>query len=48
MVLHVRGVPECSEGNPGLRVGLVKLCLRGGLLGVHLKSHNVLHRLGIV
>ena len=47
MVLHVRRVLEYSEGNPGLRGGLVELCSRGGLLGVHPKSHNVPHRLEI-
>ena len=42
-MFHVRRVPERSEGqgNPGLRGGSVKLCLRGGLLGVRPKSQNV-------
>ena len=49
MVIHVSHVPERSErqGNPYLRGILVKLCSRGGLLGVNLKSHNVPHRLGM-
>ena len=49
MVLHIRRVPERSErqGNPSLRGGLGKLCLRGVLLGVPPKSHNVPHRLGM-
>ena len=47
MVLHVRRVPELSERNPGLRGGSMKLYSRGGLLGVHQKSHNVPHRLGM-
>ena len=44
MVLHVRHVLQCSEGNSGLRGGSVELCSRGGL-GVHPKSHKVSHRL---
>ena len=44
MVLHVRRVPEWSEGNPDLNGGSVELCSKGGLLGVS-KSHNVPHRL---
>ena len=47
MVLHIRRVPECSEGNLGLREGSVELFLRGGLLGVHPKSHNIPHQLRI-
>ena len=43
MVLHIRRVLKCSEGNLGLREDLVELCLRGGLLGVYPKSHNVPH-----
>ena len=46
-MLYIRRVLECSEGNPGLRGGLVKLFSRGGLLGVHPKSHNVTHQLGM-
>ena len=42
MMLYVRRVPEHNEGNPGLRGGSVELCLRGGLLGMHLKSHKCL------
>ena len=38
MVLHVRHVFECSEGNPDLRGDSVELCSRGGLLGVCTKS----------
>ena len=47
MVLHVRRVPRRSEreGNPSLRGGSMELCLRGGLLSVCPKSHNVQHRL---
>ena len=45
MVVHVRHVPECGEGNPGLRGGLGDLCSRGGLLGVCPKSHDVPHQL---
>ena len=45
MALHIRSVFERNEGNPVLKESLVKLYLREGLLGVHLKSHNVLHRL---
>ena len=44
MVLHIRHVPESSEGNLSLRGGSVELCMRGGFLGVHPKSHNVPHR----
>ena len=40
MVLHVRHVLKCSEGNPNLRGGSMELCSRGGLLGVHPKSHK--------
>ena len=47
MVLHVKRVLECNEGNLGLTGGLVELCSRGGLLDVHLKSHNVPYRLGM-
>ena len=46
-MFHVRCVLERSEGNPGLKGGLVELCLRGGLLGMHPKSHNILYRLGM-
>ena len=46
MVLLVRCVLERSEGNPSLRGGLVELCSRGEL-GVHSKSYNVPHRLGM-
>ena len=46
MMLHVRRVSERSEGNPGLRKGSVELYLRGGLLDMHQKSHNVPHKLG--
>ena len=42
MMLHVRRVLECSEENLSLWEGSVELCSREGLLGVHLKSHNVL------
>ena len=45
MVFHVWRVPERSEGDPSLRGGSVELCSRGGLLGMHPKSHNVPHRL---
>ena len=40
MVLHVRHVLECSEGNPDLREDSMKLCWGGGwgLLGVCTKS----------
>ena len=30
-MLHIRRVLERSEGNPGLRGGLVELCYRGEL-----------------
>ena len=40
-MLHVRHVPERNGGNLGLRKGSMELCLRGELLGVHPKSHNV-------
>ena len=41
MVFHVRCVPKCSEDkkNPNLMRGLIELYLRGGLLGMHPKSH---------
>ena len=29
----------------GLREDSMKLCFKGGLLSIHLKSYNVLHRL---
>ena len=45
MVFHVRRVLKCNEGNPSLRGGSVELCLRGGLLTIHPKSHNVPHQL---
>ena len=45
MALHIRSVFERNEGNSVLKGGLMELCSREGLLGVHLKSHNVLHRL---
>ena len=52
MVLHVRHVLECSEGNPDLRGDSVELCCGGvcvgrvGIVGgVYQKFHNVLHRL---
>ena len=37
MVFHAKRVSECSERerNPSLREGLMELCLKGGLLGVH-------------
>ena len=42
MVIHIRHVlPVRSEGNPSLRGGTMELFLRGGLLGVRPKSHNV-------
>ena len=47
MVLQVRRVLECSEGNPGFRGGSVELCSREGLLGAHPNSHNVPNRLGM-
>ena len=47
MVLHTKCVLERSEGNLGLRGGSMELYSRGGLLGVHPKSHNALHRLGM-
>ena len=47
MVLHIKHVSEHDEGNPGLRGGLVEICSRGELLGMHPKSHNIAHRLGI-
>ena len=37
MVIHVRRVPERSEGNLSSRGVSVKLCSRGGLLSVHPK-----------
>ena len=40
MVLHARLVHERNEGIPGSRGGLVKLCSRRGLLGMHLKFHK--------
>ena len=43
MLLHVRRVPESSEGNPDLKGDSMKLCSRGELLGVHPKSLNVPH-----
>ena len=45
MELHVRYVLEHSkrQGNPGLRGGPMELYLKGGLLGVRQKSHNVPH-----
>ena len=36
-----------EKENPSLRGGSMELCLRGGLLGVCSKSHNVPHRLGM-
>ena len=41
VVLHVRHMPEHCERqkNPSLSGGSVELCFRGGLLGMHLKSH---------
>ena len=47
MMFHVKCVLKCSEGNLGLRGGSVELCSKGELLGVHQKSHNVPHRLGM-
>ena len=47
MVFHVRRLLECNEGNLGLSEGSVELCSKGGLLGVHPKYDNVLHRLGV-
>ena len=48
MVIYVSHVPERKrQGNPYLRGSSVKLCSRGGLLGVHLNSHNVPYRLGM-
>ena len=47
MVLQVRHVPKRSEGNPGLRGDSMELCSSRGLLGVHPKSQNILHWLGI-
>ena len=43
MVLQVRCVLECNEGNSGLKGGSEELCSKGGLLGVHKKCHNVPH-----
>ena len=40
MVFHVRRVSERSEGKSWFEGRLIELCLRGGLLGVHLKSHK--------
>ena len=37
MVLHVRHVFECSEENPNLRGGCVKLCSRGEFSSAHPK-----------
>ena len=45
MMIHVRRELKCNKENPGLRGGSVELCLKGGLLGVHPKSHNVPHQL---
>ena len=49
MMLHVRCEFKRNERqeNLGLRGGSVELCLNGGLLDVHPKSHNVPHRLGM-
>ena len=41
MVLHIRHELKCYEGNIGLR----ELCLKGGLLGMHIMSPNVPYRL---
>ena len=35
MMVHVRYVPKCSEGNPGLSEDSVEFCVSGGLLRVH-------------
>ena len=43
----VRFSNKWYEGNLGLRRDLMELSSRGGLLGVHLKPHNVLHKLEI-
>ena len=40
MVFHVRHVFERSEGKSWFEGRLIELCLRGGLLGVQLKSHK--------
>ena len=47
MVLHMRCVLEHDEGNPSLRADSIKLCLKGVLLGMHLKSHKYPTKLGI-
>ena len=47
MEFHVRRLPEHSEGDPSLRGGSVELCSMERLLGMHPKSHNVPHRLGM-
>ena len=47
MVLHVRYVPKCSEGNSGLREGSMELRLIRVLLDVYSKSQNVTHQLGM-
>ena len=47
MVLHVRSVLKYNERNSSLREDSVEVCSKGRLLGVHSKSHNVPHQLGI-
>ena len=49
LLLQVRHVSERNERQENLSLmgGLAELFSRGGLLGVHPKSHNVPHLLGI-
>ena len=49
MMLHIRHMPERNkrQENPSLKGDMLKLCSNGGLLSVHLKSHNIQHQLRI-